>query len=63
MRKVARTIATVILLIAVMILSVGCSKESNEQQSEPEYEDVSVYYGCPNSKNVRKLNLFKKKYI
>lgn len=38
-------------------------KKKRTSRKERGDEDICVYYGCPNSKKVRKLNLLKKKYI
>lgn len=60
MKKIINVVIAAILLVAVAILSIGCASESNEQP-ETEYEVTTDYYGCPNSKRVKKLNLKKQR--
>ena len=59
-----RVIAIILALVATLGLGVlvGCGVKNNEELNYPSgggYEDYVEYYGCPNSKRVKKLNIFK----
>lgn len=52
----------VILLISSMALFLSaCSGSLGGNDDPQEYEDVQDYYGCPNSKRIKKLNLKKRR--
>lgn len=59
-----KKILAVILLIIVLIgaLLSGQTKPDNIQPITPDEETI-CYYGCPNSKKVKKLNLSKKRGV
>ena len=52
-----------ILIAAILGFSLfGCSADTGNNGGGYNYEDEPVdYYGCPNSKRIKKLNLLKKK--
>lgn len=61
-----RTLFTVILVAAVLILGACKTTKSDDKTSneteiskEERNEEAVTYYGCPNSKRVKKLNLKK----
>ena len=61
-KHMKRIVLGVILLISSMALFLSaCSGSSNGNDDPQEYEDVMDYYGCPNSKRIKKLNLKKRR--
>lgn len=52
-----KAVLVVLLIISSLFLFLsGCSGSSNDSD---EQEYMETYYGCPNSKRVKKLNLRK----
>lgn len=52
-----KAVLGVLLIISSLFLFLsGCSGNSNDSNDQ---ERVETYYGCPNSKRVKKLNLKK----
>ncbi len=54
-----KAVLGILLIISSIFLFLsGCSDSSNNSN---EQERVETYYGCPNSKRVKKLNLKKRR--
>lgn len=60
MKKILGIIVIIIVLVSSFFL--GKTSEKTNSDEKPKYEDASGYYGCPNSKRIKKLNLFKNKF-
>lgn len=56
-KKILVVVISVVLSIAA-VFSAGCAFKSCDNATE----DVYDYYGCPNSKRIKKLNLKKHAY-
>ena len=56
-----RFFSVILALIFVLLTSFSCSSLISYYTDANNSEDMADYYGCPNSKRVRKLNMRKKR--
>lgn len=57
-KKIIALVLALMAAVSVLVLG-GCRKDTEEPFSFTESYDDVEYYGCPNSKRVKKLNLRK----
>jgi len=59
MKKYRKVIA--ILMLVVSVISFGACRVNSNDTGNDDSEYMQTYYGCPNSKRVKKLSLIKRK--